>query len=246
VGGLSFSQYSLEIPGFIRHHKGMHLSGNILDYFLAFGQGVLVSFTPCVYPLIPITAGFIAGVNTHGSRLMGFVISVIYVLGLALSYCALAAIAAYTGKFFGKIQNNPFIFLIVANIFIFFALVMLDVISLPALGIDVRDKVRPRNLWAVFLFGATSGLIVGPCTSPFLAGLLTMVSLKQNVFYGVSLLFVFSYGVGFLLILVGTFSGVMSVLPKSGPWLLRIKQLSALILIIAAQYFLIKAGRLWF
>lgn len=224
----------------------MELSGNILDYFSAFGQGVLVSFTPCVYPLIPITAGFIAGVNTKGSRLMGFVISVVYVLGLALSYCAMAVVAAYTGKFFGKFQNNPYIFLTVANIFIFFALVMLDVITLPALGVDVRHKVRPRNLWAVFIFGVTSGLVVGPCTSPFLAGLLTMVSLKQNVLYGISLLFVFSYGVGFLLILVGTFSGMLSVLPKSGAWLIRIKQISAVILLISAEYFLIKAGKLWF
>ena len=224
----------------------MQLSGNILDYFSAFGQGVLVSFTPCVYPLIPITASFIAGINTKGSKRLGFVISVVYVLGLAVSYCTLAAVAALTGKFFGKIQNNPVIFLIVANIFIFFALVMLDVISLPSLGVDLRHKARPRNLWAVFLFGITSGLIVGPCTSPFLAGLLTMVSLKQNVIYGVSLLFVFSYGVGFLLILVGTFSGILSVLPKSGPWLVRIKQFSALILLISAQYFLIRAGKLWF
>ena len=166
----------------------MQLSGNILDYFIAFWQGVLVSFTPCVYPVIPITASFIAGMNTQGSRLLGFVISAVYVLGLAVCYCTMAAIAALTGRFFGQIQNNPFIFLIVANIFIFFALVMLDIISLPTLGLDLRHKVRPRNLGAVFLFGVTSGLVVGPCTSPFLGGLLTMVSLKQNVIYGISLL----------------------------------------------------------
>jgi thiol:disulfide interchange protein DsbD len=223
----------------------MQLSGNILDYFLAFGQGVLVSFTPCVYPLIPITAAFIAGENVKGSRLMGFVFSLVYVLGLALSYCTLAAVAVLTGKFFGKFQNNPYIFLTVANIFIFFALVMLDVISLPSVGVDVRHKVRPRNLWSVFIFGAASGLIVGPCTSPFLAGLLTMVSLKQNVVYGISLLFVFSCGVGFILILVGTFSGILSVLPKSGPWFKHIKQISALILLVFAEYFLIKAGQLF-
>lgn len=223
----------------------MELSGNILDYFLAFWQGILVSFTPCIYPLIPITASFIAGMNTKGSRLLGFGISVIYVLGMAVSYCTMAAVAALTGKFFGQIQNNAFLFLIVANIFIFFALVMLDVIPLPTVGYDARHHIRPRSLWSVFLFGLASGLVVGPCTSPFLGGLLTMVYLKQNVIYGISLLFVFSYGVGFLLILVGTFSGILSVLPKSGVWLIRIKQFCALILLIAAQYFLLKAGRLW-
>src|SRR6185503_19345202 len=109
----------------------MSLSGNILDYFLAFGQGVLVSFTPCVYPLIPITISFIAGANTQGSKVFGFIISVIYVLGLAVSYCTLAAVAALSGRFFGQIQHNPIIFLVVAGIFIFFALVMLDIITLP-------------------------------------------------------------------------------------------------------------------
>ena len=72
----------------------MELQGNFFDYFIVFWAGVLVSFTPCVYPVMPITASFIAGLNTTGTKAMGFVISLVYVLGLALTYCAIAVFAA--------------------------------------------------------------------------------------------------------------------------------------------------------
>ena len=222
----------------------MNLSGNILDYFLVFWSGVLVSFSPCVYPLIPITASIIAGVNTKGTKLRGFIISLVYVLGVAVTYCVLAVISALSGKLFGKLQNDPFIFLVVGNILIIFSLVLFDVIPLPALGVNVQNKIKIKNLWAVFLLGMASGLVVGPCTAPVLGTLLLYVAKRQNVFYGVSLLFVFSYGVGSSLILVGTFSSILSSLPKSGPWLMRIRQLCGLILLIAGEFFLIKAGRL--
>ncbi len=222
----------------------MQLQGNLFDFFIVFWAGDLVSFTPCVYPIMPITASVIAGVNTKGTKWMGFVISLIYVLGLAITYCALAVFAALTGKMFGQFQNNSVIFIIVANIFIFFALVMFDVIRLPSFGVNVQNKVKVKNVWAVLLVGMASGLIIGPCTAPILGALLFYVGSQQNVLYGVSLMFVFSYGVGASLILVGTFSGILASLPKSGAWLTRVKQFCGLILIVAAQYFLIKAGLL--
>jgi len=96
----------------------------------------------------------------------------------------------------------------------------------------------------VVLFGMASGFVIGPCTAPILGTLLLYVASKQNILHGVSLMFVFSYGVGASLILVGTFSGLVSNIPKSGVWLLRIKQFCGLILLIAAQFFLVKAGQL--
>lgn len=222
----------------------MELQGNFFDYFIVFWAGVLVSFTPCVYPLIPITVSFIAGINTKGSKFKGLIISLVYVLGLALAYCSLAVFAALTGKIFGQVQNHPAIFIGVANIFLFFGLVMLDVIPLPNFGVNVADKIRGKGLGAVLLFGMASGLIVGPCTAPILGTLLLYVASKQNVLHGASLIFVFSYGVGALLILAGTFGGLLGSLPKSGPWLIRVKQFCGFVLIIAAEYFLIKAGML--
>lgn len=222
----------------------MNLSGNIFDYFIVFWGGVLVSFSPCVYPVMPVTVSFIAGINTKGTKMMGFLISLIYVLGIAVTYSCLGVFAALTGKVFGQIGNNPVVFLVIGNILIIFALAMFDVIPLPMLGLNIQNKIRMKNLWGVFLFGVVSGLIVGPCTAPVLGTLLLYVASKQNIFHAASLLFVFSYGVGASLILVGTFSGLLSNLPKSGPWLVRIKQLCGIILLIIAEYFLIKAGRL--
>src|SRR3989304_5246328 len=106
----------------------MNLSGNWFDYFIVFGGGVLVSFTPCVYPVMPLTAGFIAGINTQGTKLTGLLISLIYVLGVALTYCTLGVLAAFSGSVFGQIQNTPWAYVVVANVLIFFALVMFDLI----------------------------------------------------------------------------------------------------------------------
>ena len=222
----------------------MSFPGNILDYVTAFWGGVLVSFTPCVYPIIPVTASFIAGVNTQGTRFQGFLISLIYVLGLALTYASLGIAAASSGKLFGQFQNHPLVYIGVANIFLFFALVMLDMIPFSSLGLAIQGKFKPRNMWSVLVFGMTAGLVVGPCTAPVLAAILSVISLKQNVLYGASLMFVFSFGVGASLILVGTFSGILARLPKSGIWLVRVKHLCGIILLGFAEYYLIKAGGL--
>lgn len=218
----------------------MQLSGNFFDYFIVFGAGVVVSFSPCVYPLMPITAGFIAGVNTTGTKLRGFVASLIYVLGLSITYSGFGVFAVLTGRLFGSVQANPFVSLFVACILLLFGFAMLDVISIPAFGKKFQNKIRPKNLFAVFLFGMISGLVVSPCTAPILGTLLLYVSSKQNWLHSLSLLFVFSYGVGFSLILVGTFGGLLARMPKSGKWLVRIKQISAAILFLAAIYFLVK------
>lgn len=221
----------------------MQLSGNIWDYFIVFASGVVVSFSPCLYPVMPITASFIAGFNTKGSKARGFLISVIYVSGLAVTYCLLAAFAALSGQVFGKFQNDPRTYFVIANILLFFALVMLDVIPWPTWGSRLRIKSSSKNLWVVFLFGLSSGLVVGPCTAPILGTILLYVASRQNVLHGISLLFVFSYGVGASLILIGTFSGLLSSLPKSGVWLKRVKYFCAVVLFIMAEIYLIKAGK---
>jgi thiol:disulfide interchange protein DsbD len=223
----------------------MNLSDNLLlNYFVAFWSGVLVSFSPCVYPVLPVTAGIIAGVNTTGTKLRGFVLSLVYVLGMAITFCTLAAVAAINGKIFGQFQNQPLVLLAVGNIFILFSLVLFDFIQISALGVNFQHRIKLRNIWSILLLGAAAGFVVGPCTAPVLGGLLALVASKQSLMYGVSLLFFFSYGVGASLILVGTFSGILSNLPKSGPWLLWIKKFCGLVLFVIGEYLIIKAGRL--
>lgn len=177
---------------------------------------------------------------------MGFTLSLLYVFGIAITYCVLAVMASFTGKVFGQLQNSPIIYIIFAFFLIFFALVMFDKIPLQSVGVTVHNRIKTKNVWVVVLFGMASGLVVGPCTAPILGSLLLYVGSKQNILHAVSLLFVFSYGVGASLILVGTFSNLLSHLPKSGLWLIRIKQFCGIILLIAAGYFLLEAGRFIF
>lgn len=221
------------------------LSGNIWDYFIVFWAGVLVSFTPCLYPLLPVTAGIIGGINTQGSRRRGFVLSVVYVSGIAVTYCTLAAVAAWQGQVFGKFQNNPYVYLLVGNVLVAFALILLDIIPFPVFASDLQAHVRPRSLVTLFLFGLVSGLVVGPCTAPVLGTLLFYVASRQNILHAVSLLLFFSYGVGASLILVGTFSGLLARLPKSGIWLVRVKQICAIILLVMAEILFVRAGGLF-
>lgn len=217
-----------------------------LAFVAVFAAGVLVSFTPCVYPIIPLTLGFI-GARAAGSRWKGFFLSLIYVLGMAMTYAVLGAVASLTGKLFGRVGSSPWSYFFIANVCLFLGLSMLDVIRLPqlSLGNNAQGGLLPRKGYVgAFIIGVFSGLIVGPCTAPVLASILVYVGTKQNLLYGFSLLFVFGYGVGFLMIILGTFTGLLATVPKSGPWLERTKKIFGWILILTAEYLLIKMGGL--
>jgi cytochrome c-type biogenesis protein len=218
----------------------------VLAYLAAYLGGVFVSFTPCMYPVIPITIAFI-GAHGSGSRGKGFILSIIYVFGMALTYTALGAVAALTGKLFGQIQTNPWTYFIVANICILMGLSMLEVFMLPLRtpGFLIKAHPRKKGILRSFFVGAISGLVMGPCTTPVFAVLLSYVATSQNIIFGMSLLFVFALGMGTLLIALGTFAGLLANMPKSGMWMTRISHISGWILLAAGEYFLIKAGSLW-
>lgn|SRR3990167_5670994 len=214
----------------------------LLAFVAVFAAGVLVSFTPCVYPVIPLTLGFI-GARSAGSRWKGFTLSLVYVLGMAVTYAILGAIASLSGKLFGNVGSSPVSYFIVANVCMALGLSMLGVFQIPQISFTGTGPVKQRQGYlGVFVIGLISGLIVGPCTAPVLAAILVYVGSKQNVVYGFSLLFAFGYGVGFLMILLGTFTGLLASIPKSGEWLERVKKLFGWVLIFAAEYFLIRMG----
>lgn len=222
----------------------MNLQGDSIGYIGAFLSGILVSFTPCIYPLVPVTLTFI-GIKSGSSRLRGLILSLIYVLGVAITYSILGVVASLTGRLFGQISIHPISFLLIGNACIIAGLSFFDIININFTGIRLQNKVkRTGGYFSAFLLGLTSGLVVGPCIGPALGAILLIVANKQNIIYGASLLFVFAYGMGFLLILLGTFSAVFLNLPKSEIWLARIKKICGFILIGIGEYFLIKAGRL--
>ena len=222
----------------------MILQGNFWDYIVAFSGGLVVSFSPCVYPLVPVTLGFI-GVRAGASRLRGLSLSFIYVSGIAVTYSILGLAASLTGKLFGRISSHPVSFLIVGNACIIAGLSFFDVINISFTGLRLANKVKTSKVYlSTFLLGLASGLVAGPCVAPALVAILGYVAKRQNVFYGTSLLFVFAFGMGFLLILVGTFSSIFLNLPKSERWLAGIKKFCGFILLAIGEYFLIQAGRL--
>lgn len=220
----------------------------ILAYLAVYLGGILVSFTPCVYPVIPITIAFI-GVRSGRSRKRGLLLSVVYVTGMAVTYSMLGAIAALSGKLFGQVQTNPWIYFTVANLCLFMGMSMLNVLTLPfrtpQFITDMQPRTRSKGVVGSFLIGAASALVMGPCTTPVLTILLSYVATRQDIFYAVSLLFVFSFGIGTLLIVLGTFAGLLANLPKSGSWMTRISRFFGWLMIAAGEYFLIQAGILW-
>jgi len=218
------------------------------QFIAAFLGGLFVSLTPCVYPLIPVTIGII-GAQKAGSKSKAFLLSLSYVIGIAVTYSILGLIAALTGSLFGRIQTNPWTFFIVGNVCILLGLSTLDVFDMSFL-FAFSSKVSAKGLFGKgfagnILAGMIAGLVIGPCTAPALAVLLTYVATTQKVILGGALLFTFAMGMGCVLILVGTFTAILSSLPKADAWMLKIKKIFGLLLIALGEYFLIKAGSMW-
>ena len=217
----------------------------LLAYAAAFLGGVSTSFEPCIYTMVPITVAFI-GSKAGGSKLRGLILSIFYVLGIATMYSALGAFAALSGRLFGQTSQNPWVYLLLGNIFILLGLSMLGVFTFrfPAFLGRIRPKTEGKGFFTIYILGIVSGLVAGPCTAAVLAALLSYVATRQNLIYGVSLLFTFSLGMGVLLILIGTFAGILVALPKPGPWMERVKKIIGWALIFFGEYFLVQTGRL--
>lgn len=213
----------------------MDLSVSLLDYLWAFLGGVLVSLTPCVYPLIPVTASFI-GVNSAGSKARGLLLGLIYVTGLALTYSLLGLLASLSGKLFGSFSSLPWVRVTSGAVIIFFGLAMLDLFSLSLPGIIRQNTLKKHNKLSTFILGLTSGLVISPCLTPVLGTILTYLAAKKNIFYGTTLLFVFAFGTGSILILIGLSSNILLSLPQSGKWMGYIKKAGGLIMVFTGIY----------
>ena len=219
----------------------------------AFIAGLLTSFTPCVYPVIPIQLGFIGGRTIKSEtggissrfNLRGFRLSVLFVLGMSVVYAALGAFAGLTGTLFGSWASSPWAYIIVANIILLAGLSMFDVFAIqtPQFLSKWSPEKKGKGYISALLVGASSGLIVGPCTAPALGATLAYVGTRGNVVFGTLVLFVFAFGMGALMITLGTFSGTMSLLPRSGVWMSKVKTAFGFLMIIVAQYLLVQAGQ---
>lgn len=214
----------------------MNPLGAQVDYIAAFIGGIFISFTPCVFPIIPISATYI-GVRASGSKLKGLILSLVYVTGIACAYSFLGILASLTGSFFGKISSHPLTYIIVGIIIILFGLSMLDLFVINFPGIARLPKFKRQNYFSTFLLGLSSGLIISPCLTPVLGSILGYLATKRNMLYGATLLFSFAYGMGLIFILVGTFSVGVLGLGGLQKQMNLIKKLFSFILIGLGLYF---------
>jgi thiol:disulfide interchange protein DsbD len=215
---------------------------------ILFGAGLLTSVTPCIYPMIPITLGILGGSGAeHRSRSRTIQFTLLYALGLALTYASLGLLAGLTGTLFGAISSNRWSYLIMANLLGLFGLAMLDVfpVTVPRRLLEWAGHWGSRSPGSVFLMGATSGLVAAPCGAPAFAAVLTFVSQTRSAGLGFLYLFVFSIGMTALLVLVGLSAGAVTALPRPGPWMKRIKLGAGILLLGMAEFYLVKAGQAW-
>ena len=215
---------------------------------LLFGAGVLTSLTPCIYPMIPITAGIIsgtAGKSAPRSRVVGLTLA--YVMGLALLYALAGLIAGLSGQLFGTIAASVWARLLIALMLALFGLAMLDVlpVTAPRRLVEWASGLGGGSYPAVFLLGATSGLVAAPCGAPAFAAVLTWVSTTGSGWMGFAYLFVFSLGMTALLFVVGVSAGAASRLPRAGNWTAWVKKIAGLLMLGMSAYYVYQAWLVW-
>ncbi len=192
-----------------------------------FAAGMLASLTPCVYPMIPITMAIVGAKG--GGKAKGFLLSLMLVLGMAVTYTVLGVIAAASGQAFGAFAQRPVFLIPVSLLFALFALSLLGAfeIRLPAaLQVRLQESGPRKGLLGAFLMGLVLGPLSAPCVGPVIGTILLAIAAAGQVFLGALQLFTFALGMGVLFIAVGTFS---ASLPRSGEWLVKLKQAMGLV-----------------
>jgi thiol:disulfide interchange protein DsbD len=211
---------------------------SLLAFLLVFLGGIATSFTPCVYPMIPITISYIGG--RARSRLQGFLLSLVFVLGIAVMYSALGVIAAVTGSLFGGIMQSTPVLIGVAVVFFAMGASMLGAFDL-ALPSGLQSKLQggPRTgVLGAFFMGMVTGIVASPCVGPVLVVLLAGVAAVGSIPLGIAFLFTFALGLGLLFLAIGTFAGMLSSLPQAGGWMDTVKHVFGVILLAMGIYFL--------
>jgi thiol:disulfide interchange protein DsbD len=215
--------------------------GLLWTFMIVFVAGFLTSLTPCIFPIIPITIA-VLGRNAHTqTKSKNLLLSIFYVLGIALTYAALGIAAAASGVLFGSFMNNPLVLTVICVVFLAMALSMFGLYEMQAPEFVRRrlgGDLQLHGYSSAFIYGIIAGLVAGPCVGPVLVGVLTFVAKSQNLWLGFWLLFTFAVGMGVLFIAIGLSSQVTKMLPKSGAWMETVKNFFGLLLMGAFFYYL--------
>lgn len=210
----------------------------LLIFLFVFVAGILTSFTPCIFPLIPITLALIQN-NVSLGRFKSFQKTLIFVLGIAFTYSLLGILASYTGTLFGSALASPYVLIGVSLIYFVMAFSLFGFFDIQILGqLQNRfSKISTQSNFGVFIFGMITGIFASPCVGPVLIAILTYAAQSDNLIFSFLLLFIYALGLGQIFLALSLFSGLIAKLPKSGPWLMSVKYVLAIMLLLAGAFF---------
>ena len=207
-----------------------------------FGGGLLLSLTPCVFPMIPILSSIIVGQGENISKRRSFALSFVYVQGMALTYTVVGIVAGLTGANLQIIFQDPWVLSSFALVFVLLALSMFGFYelqlpaSLQARLVNASNRQRSGSYTGVATMGVLSALIVGPCVAPPLFGALAYISTTGDGVLGGVALYALSMGLGVPLLAVGVSAGTL--LPRAGAWMDAVKRVFGVLLLAVAVFFL--------
>lgn len=197
-----------------------------LRLLLAFILGLLLSLTPCIYPMIPITVGILQAQGRR-SLFYNFLVALCYTIGLSVTFALMGILAASSGQAFGYLMANPLFICCIVAFLAYFAGSLFGFYNLYIPRFMQNKSATPSAFgpfFSAFSFGIVSGSVASPCVSPGLALILTIVATLGSKFLGFLLLFTFGFGISTPLLLVGTFSGSLTMLPRAGEWMVEVQK----------------------
>ncbi len=213
--------------------------GALVSMAIVFLAGILVSLTPCIWPLIPITL-LIIGVEAQSKWWKNCLLALMLVLGIILVNTSMGLIAVAFGKSLGFLFQNQIFLIFVVIFFILMSLSMFGLFEIKFLKPVQKElhKIGGKGFRGAFLVGLATGLIAAPCASPVLIALLGFVALKQNYLLGVGYLFLFSVGLGLIFIFIGSGFGILAARFKGGFWARPVKYILGMLLLLPALFYL--------
>lgn len=205
----------------------------VVSFF--FGAGLLLALTPCVFPMIPILSGIIVGRGHHITKMHGFLLSLAYVLGMAVTYSAVGIAAGLSGSLLSSALQTPWVLGSFAAVFVLLSLSMFGFYELQLPSAlqsklsGTSNRLHGGHLSGVFVMGALSAIIVSPCVAAPMAGALLYIGQTHDALLGGVALFALAIGMGVPLLLVGASAGAL--LPKAGAWMEAIKNIFGVLML---------------
>ena len=200
-------------------------------FIVIFFVGIFMSMTPCMYPMIPITLSILE-IDKNNTRKKNIIKSIIYTLGISLTFSILGLLS-FSGKLlFGGLFSQKWFLYFITTFFLYMIMTTFEILKFKSFSFSFINKINLKSSIGVFIYGVFSGTIFSPCVSPGLFALLTLASEEKNILLSAFMLFIFGFGMGFPFILLSFFYQELNLMPKAGPWMNFVKYIIGLMLII--------------